>query len=628
MKSVIPLLICCVLGGIIGWVFAAPTLDSKSVVVAASKERSSPRDVNLRGGSSSAVVLNEDAPEFERLIAVALMGDQPLRGSFAEQLEELSKIEDWTTRSQALATVIRKWLLVAPRDAFSHVMKENDPWRSPIFSIFFTEWVKLDLDAAIDAVKEMEKGSHLQSTTLYHMMREIADESPEKALELMHLGERMDVTVLEAVARLDPLKAVAEARNLSTQREQQRAIQTVVEEWAKSDPDAALKFVNEDTGNRDLLIRKIARTIGETDREKAIAVIDEHLKGSEADEARKQVLEDWAVDEPLEAMAYFNTLPNADNLSDLRANLAGNLVKSGHAEEALNVLHGSKQPEHVASGLFRAWAQEDWEGAAAAAMNLDDLLTRGTAAQGMLETISTSKLASDEKGKWTEALVQVIAESPRGQSGYLDLNSQHLHTETLGRILNQHPQMVKNSVSNLFETLVQRDPEKAQVLFDSLENEELRDRALQPMAAKMAEESPVEVADWVSSLPEGKGKEYAFGNVANTWTRSDPEAVQAWIEKLEPSVARDEAIGQYVKINAGRDPASALALAQEVSVEEKRNQIVQSSLEAWLTTDFESALKGIAEMDLPEAVAEKIAAAAKREEVWQRLSAPAEEVGK
>ncbi|MFT3991822.1 MAG: hypothetical protein QM680_10485 [Luteolibacter sp.] len=55
-------------------------------------------------------------------------------------------------------------------------------------------------------------------------------------------------------------------------------------------------------------------------------------------------------------------------------------------------------------------------------------------------------------------------------------------------------------------------------------------------AVKLAVDDPVAATNWVSSLPEGDAKLWAYKNVASNWRQYDPQAVDSWVQTLPPAV--------------------------------------------------------------------------------------------
>ena len=623
--SIIAAGLCGAIGWACGWTLATQLLEddsdvdvrSASVKTPAVWEESGDDGQDSGRGNPLKTLLDEDAPEFERLTAVALLGDGPAQGSFANQLLELEALNDWQVKSEAIGALMQQWLAAAPQDAFAHVLRTRANSRNLQFNKLITEWARVDPEAAIAAVQGIEEGSALRDSGIQQITDTIADSKPEMALELMLTTGRFRKPVFTALARIDVQRALSEAEKLTTSFDQVRAVGTVVAEWAKSDVEAALRYARESSNNRIQLIRAVVTSIAERDKPKSLALIEENLNGSEANSAHHDVMEEWAKEAPLDALTYFQSMDDGSKKDEIRADLSMQLVNSGHPDRALEVFLGGKRPDHDTSELFNNWADSDWDGAAAAALELKDPKVRSKAAEGLLKGLFKAQPDTTEATEWAMALMDIIAESGGGENLHLGWSIGYWKPETVTALVENYPQLLQESIADAFEGM--KDLDSARTVFESIDDQNLKDRALQPLAANWAKQDPAGTADWLATLPEGEGKTLAYGNVANAWARADPGAAREWIENLEPSAPRDTAIAHYVGIYGGSDPKNSLKLAQSITSEKERNQALRNSLEAWLATDFDAALETIADMDIPEAIADHVTKAAKQEEAWQRI---------
>jgi hypothetical protein len=109
-----------------------------------------------------------------------------------------------------------------------------------------------------------------------------------------------------------------------------------------------------------------------------------------------------------------------------------------------------------------------------------------------------------------------------------------------------------------------------------------------------AKAAPGDVAAWAASLPAGKGRDVAIGEVTRLWLEQDALAASEWLGGLAPGPGRDLAVERLVRKVSGEAPDEAFDWASTIQNREIRGRILGDSVRAWARSDAAAARVAVA----------------------------------
>ena len=114
--------------------------------------------------------------------------------------------------------------------------------------------------------------------------------------------------------------------------------------------------------------------------------------------------------------------------------------------------------------------------------------------------------------------------------------------------------------------------------------------AVSSVASLLAKGDPASSAKWAASLPEGAGRDAAYGAVVREWARRDVAASAKWLDEIPNGSSRDTAVAAFVGRTSIQDPQAATAWAMTMGGGEQRTQALVSTYALWATRDAKGAL--------------------------------------
>ena len=109
------------------------------------------------------------------------------------------------------------------------------------------------------------------------------------------------------------------------------------------------------------------------------------------------------------------------------------------------------------------------------------------------------------------------------------------------------------------------------------------------VAANWAQQSPSEAAEWLSTRPEGKGKEGGMGRVMWQWTTTDPAEASTWLAEQPAGQSRDIGAAALSKAAFDNDPEGAVSWASTIADDKMRSQMINRGLSEWVERDTNAA---------------------------------------
>ncbi len=340
----------------------------------------------------------------------------------------------------------------------------------------------------------------------------------EKAVETPPTASVDSVDSVMATSRNDLDEALREAGELSAA--DQRAL--LAEAFALPRSDY----------RRARMLRSLLEGLAESSPQEALAMAEEIGSLRETERAREAILEVWAKNDPVAALAWAET---------------------GLADEPLR----TQRSQLVA--LYRGYAKNNPKAAFTAALDMP-VGSRGQ------ERIRNDALE--------EIIEQQIADG-----GVLDAK---LQVELL-----DEGDTKDSLISELVDEWASFDPEGAAAYVDSL-GDEVHGSVKARLLGEWAENDPQAAAAWLSSREvDARTLGYASTAIIRQWTRYDMAASAEWLNSQPSSPELDRAVTSYTYRAAQEDPANAMTWAESISNDRMRSRMMQHVAGSWKEEDPE-----------------------------------------
>ncbi len=241
----------------------------------------------------------------------------------------------------------------------------------------------------------------------------------------------------------------------------------------------------------------------------------------------------------------------------------GELDPKAAMEYALAVPVSFEQTGAVAA-VLSGWAASDVDAALAWADEQTNRQLRDTARQ----TVIIALAAQDSP----RALAYLLAQSPVDQ------------------------QML---VYPVFDGFAAQDPEVIAKETADLPTGQLRETAIDAIAARWGSADPVAAVAWASKLDDSSARQRALRSVLSAWSVKDFAAASVWIEEHAESDRRDELNRDIVDSISYLDPENAVVAAQRIDDETLRAYALQGAGSGWGASDPAAAEAWVKSLEAP-----------------------------
>jgi hypothetical protein len=383
--------------------------------------------------------------------------------------------------SIALRLLAARWIDVAPRHLFDTIVarsRSGQSLPSEFGNLLMTEWAKRDPQALISALSEENEWGH-RPDWRRQVAGNIIEHNAELGLRLFsewnidNFGPRM--TAIAKWAAANPLHAAEFTLDHPAGYASRLAMETIGEEWAKSDPPSALKFAGSHHGE---LVSEMEKAVVKTWTEQNTTQVAEWLGGTDAS-ARNRLgppfVEAWAKKDASAALTWSES----------------NLSGSALAE--------------AARGVLKSAAEKD---VAVAARLVSGMTPSTVRAEGAL---AVAEKWLPNHNAWNEPVPSETIAWLRS----LDLDS------------------VKHVLNGVQWQWSSSDPKSFADFLTLLNNDQIPTRIYSSLVRSMARRNPLETIQWAESLPENSRLTVA-GQAFSEWRMAQPDSAMQWLGELSP----------------------------------------------------------------------------------------------
>jgi hypothetical protein len=450
-------------------------------------------------------------------------------------------LKNWELRFRLL----RRWARLEPAAAAAFALADkNRTARANAFKAVLDVWGRDDPEAASEWVAGIKDEQTLEDT-LHEFCINLAQRDFEGTLRFAdrlpeEVRDNVVFAAFRAEARENPSGAAARALTMPEGELQGEAMEGTIEEWLRSDAQAAMAWVMQ---------RPESTTA---------------LGGKLLDNAVWR----WGDLDPEAASRYLQTLPAGRDQDYMLRRLADSWIQQGTRKAfawAQSLPAGSARTTAMEATMNR-WADFDPSSAAAFLRTLPAADQTGK----MLEIIGNRWAASDPQG----ALAWLAAQ-PKGA-------------------------LAEKLTPQLLGAWAVKDPAGAIAQLATM-SEERRVVATKTVAASWAERDAFAAADWMESQPESVVNRATIETVIGTGTSADPARMAQWLENLEGNPRRDLYVAAFAQAAQYYDPTAAADWANTLVDDETRQPLVKKIVRNFANIDSAGARAWIMEQDFDDA---------------------------
>ena len=428
------------------------------------------------------VLVNTSNP-YKRRRAIAGIADELDARKIHEALAALE------TRSVRDATEIRlqlfaRWAELEPEAALQYAETLHGNEAHDAITAVIRSWAAMNAKAAEEGVARMPENS-AKEIAQAGLLNALAENDPRRAFARLQRVASSDIEALfKNWVEKDPTEAATYAAQLPAGSDRSRALCAVAQQWAKTDRDAALAWVQSLPSATSPGV-----TIESRDPRPLAAIV-----------------QTWMNEDAGAAMEWLEQLPEDAMKTDVLAALSNSLIyqEPQRAAEIAAMMPAGKAQDAALDNLIGEWSNKDFAGALAWAQQQPDENVR---------QILLPRLVDDLMWRDTSAALQ-LALSVGGDAG----------TESVADVLRVWTQEEPASAAEWAST----QPENAKYLAS--------------VAGAWAEKDPDRALEWVRTIPAGAEQDAALASGVQIITQSArPQAAAEWIADIASEKIRTDA---------------------------------------------------------------------------------------
>lgn len=515
--------------------------------------------------------------------------------------EKRGKIAGPNPRQEATSSTFIADSNLSRKESPAKILKsrEHPTEKSNQLREFFSKWSLTDPEAALAGAYAVEPKIYREAC-IGAVLRHYAKVDPHRGLELLDavpLGTKVRqgfyMNFFQAFASENLSDALDVFEGLSSDHQKFAGI-GVAQAWAVLDPQAALSWVDESFrgGERGSLANAVIGIWGMNDPLEMVEFFKSMPPGRGKDEVTASAASSWATEDPTAARDWV-----VNNTSGKTRELALGLITSEESrsvvlsleklDEQYIQLPQSARP-YAAQALVSGLERDELSNALAQVMDLEDgreplienILKRSATFDGeLVKDFFVDKEPSD--------LDWGLVYSAVGEWSERDPESAVRWAETI-------PNTVRDGAISysLRKWAITNAKAAADYLVKMEGAEETMAIATRAIAETWTGSNPKEAAKWAISLESEAVKPYALDSVSTGWVRDDPEGFSAWLANLDASQQDDIMIQPLVmnKVDRPKEALAWFASLQEPASKEK----VASQLNAmWSFQNTEAASRAL-----------------------------------
>ena len=362
-------------------------------------------------------------------------------------------------------------------------------------------------------------------------------------------GQRRADTV-KSVSTKNPMERWRHALQIQNFTERAASISSLMQDWAKTDPLAALEMAATLPAGQ-LRTDAFTAACGAWASEHPVDAAKwaaSHLTGPLAGEVLGIVAGAWAEKNPAAAAAWVSGLPSVVMSENATAAVVSSWATQDPQATAQWIASFSNPERKAAamSNLVSGWCEQSPEDAA---------------------RWVTGKLGNPEASELTEALISSwSSRDPQAASAWI----MRLPAELQG-----------SAASTLISNWAGTDPKAAAEWAARLPEGDSRNEAISTLASTWAAAEPQNALTWISGLPDSPEQRVALDDTVRAWTALDPADVGKWIDLQPTNETTDHLRSVAAMTLVESQPLDAIAMVMKISDTAQRDPTLTRLLKRW-----------------------------------------------
>jgi hypothetical protein len=536
MKWITPILML-IFGILLGW-WMSPKAESE---LSASENQSKNVSIDAREKNHTSAPMTElSATESAVVEANGITQEWMTSLDAMEPLDQLSTLLDQmkTVESQDFSTLM------------TALQKYSGGMRWTAQSILATKWAESDPES----------------------MRSYIEAQPiDQQRSLRNL-------LYSAWAKEAPMAAFSAVLQMADRREQQSAMQSVIQAVAEENPQQAIQMAEEmrDLGHQsDWLMRNIyqrwSNNAPAAARASALAMKD----GPEKVQALSGALQNWIQEDPIAALDWLESQPMDGTIYNSRKQVFSNLLNRDF-ETAKTFIASKTDPMERREVLESiSLSNLGWSKGYEEIVEIYDWIGE----------VATGQVYDRKVGDVIRSLVQ--ADPDRAEAFVLNLPAGKARM---------------NALSNYARELANRDPTSAIEFALSMDYSDEKERVLRGMSWQLTRYGTENIRDIVASAEDTEVQRQLASRIVSEWSKYDQAGALTWAESLGDDQARRQALQKVYSNWMQAAPNEALAYLQTSVAEEQQGNYLRSSFREWSRQDPEQAISWLTQ--LPDSINE------------------------
>ncbi|MDQ8195362.1 hypothetical protein QEH59_13070 [Coraliomargarita sp. SDUM461004] len=375
-----------------------------------------------------------------------------------------------------------------------------------------------------------------------------------------------------AWAQEAPMAAYASALQVTDQRTQQNAMQSVAQAIAEDDPQRAIEIAQEMSaiGHRaDWVMRNIYQRWANQDPAAARASALSLEDGPEKVQALSGALQNWIQEDPIAALDWLDSQPMDSTIYNSRKQVFSNLLNRDF--DTAKAFIASKTDPLERREVLRHVSLNNlgWR------KSYDEILE----IYDWVGEVATGQTYDSKVGDVIRSLAQV--DPARAEAFVLDLPAGNARM---------------NALSNYARQLAEHDPASAINFALSMGYEDEKQRVLRGMGWQLTRYGSENIRSLIASSEDSTLQRQLASQVVNDWSKYDQAGALAWAESLSDDQARSMAVQNVYANWMQAAPQQAFTYLKNSVEQSKQRNYLRSGFQQWSREDPAEAITWLSQL--------------------------------
>lgn len=403
--------------------------------------------------------------------------------------------------------------------------------------------------------------------------------------------------VFTTLAKTD-LRAALHLLEQTPPEDRNMALHGMMQEWARSEPDAALSWVQgiTNTDLRKAAIEAVASTLSMNSPAKVAELVANELatlekKPDEVHSLLYSFLYSWNAKDPAAAEEWIATLPAKyrEAASRVNQNMLAQANPTAYLKnfEATKVI--ARNDQHTFGWALSALAQTEPEKVAEWIGQNQEWLPKQTLATAISQVMQNHPSLAPQ-------LLPMLTKGDTAHQTYVTAGERWADKDAAAakQFLAVLPPGEERDAfqQGLFKQTLGVNPQEAYQMLKAAPEGGLRTRLLNTLASESKEYQAT--ADWISArYGDSNDATSALSTVMAQWGKASPAEAATWLKNTPEGAVKDQLVFSYSNSIVPHDPDMAIQWATSINDEKARNRAMEHIARSWLAIDRSAAREWI-----------------------------------